>query len=303
MCMHQEVSFPSSDGVHTVYASQWTPDGEPVAVVQIVHGMAEYIDRYDDFARFLADNGVVVVGEDHLGHGKTARETVGFFAEEDGPRHVMNDIATLHAQTGARFAQKPYFLLGHSMGSFFARYAMILWPGAFSGVVLSGTGYVPPVAVKAARAYMGRMKRKHGARAASTLGFSMFNRQFAPVRTQADWISRDEAIVDAYVADPLCSIPTTYGMACDLLDVLAAIHDRQALQRMDTAMPVLLFSGEKDPVGMSGKGVRHIHKDYQRLGISDLQLTLYPEGRHEMLNEINRQQVYEDVLAWVKARC
>lgn len=300
MCRITDISYPSSDGVHTVYAREWAPEsGDAKAVVQIVHGMAEYIDRYDDFARFLARHGYIVVGEDHLGHGKTAKGDFGFFAEEDGGKKMTEDVHTLQVTTQARYPGLPFYLLGHSLGSFFARYQMITWPGSVDGVILSGTGHVPAAAVKALRPVIRRMTKKHGKRAASPMSFAMFNKKFAPNRTAADWITRDEAIVDAYVVDPLTQIPTTYGMASDLVPLAEVLVSSEGLKRMDKTTPVYLFSGDRDPVGGEGKGVMKTYNTFRTLDFEDVSFKLYPEGRHEMLNEINRDEVYTDVLAWL----
>lgn len=302
MCETRDISYPSSDGIHTIFAKEWLPkEGEQRAVLQIVHGMAEYVDRYNDFAMFLAKHGIIVVGEDHLGHGNTADGDFGFFAEQDGGKKMTEDIHTLQTATQARYPDLPFFLLGHSLGSFYARYQMITWPGSVDGVILSGTGNIPAIAVKVGRPVIKRMSKRHGKRAKSPMSFAMFNNKFAPTRTDADWISRDEGIVDAYVADPYSNVPTSYGMAEDLLQLAGTLVDKDALAKMDPATPVYLFSGDKDPVGGSGKGVKKTYEMFKAHGFSDISLKLYPDGRHEMLNELNRAEVYQDVLDWLNA--
>lgn len=305
MCVVREIPYPSADGIHTIFARQWAPaGGVPRAIVQIIHGMTEHVGRYDDFARFLAGQGMLAVGGDHLGHGRTVREgdAWGYFGDADGLRLVMEDIRSLGAQARARHPGIPHHLLGHSMGSFFARYHMLLWPGEADGVILSGTGDIPGPLVGIARKYICRRKRRLGAKAPLPVGLEVFNRRYAPARTEADWLTRDAAAVDAYLADPLCRVPTSYGMASDLLAMLGALADRRALRRMKPETPVYLFAGDRDPVGGSGRGVRRVHDTLRRHGLADVRMKLYPGGRHEMLNEINRDEVYRDVLAWLEEK-
>ena len=303
----QEFFFPSSDGSHQAFARLWLPEKStpPRGVVQIVHGVAEYVERYDHFARYLAVHGFLVCGEDHLGHGKTAAPDgkFGWFAPHGGWELVTADIHSLRQQMGERYPNIPYFLLGHSMGSFLTRTYLCRYPGTVDGAILSGTGQEPPLLVGFGKLLASLIALIFGSDHVSPLVHSLslgaYNRQFAPNRTSADWVSRDEKVVDTYMADPLCQFIPTVGMYRDMLGGLQYIASRRALSQMDPSTPVYLFSGDRDPVGTSGKGVRKVYGFFRDAGTADLQMKLYPEGRHEMLNELNRDQVYADVLSWL----
>ena len=298
--------FPSCDGIHHVFVRQWLPtSGEPRGVIQIVHGISEYIDRYTQAARFLADHGFVVVGSDHLGHGRTASgaEEYGFFCEKNGWHTVSGDVRRLRTLMGEKYPDLPYFILGHSMGSFLARTYLIDWPGTVTGAIISGTGQEPAFIVAAGLHLSNLICKISGPRTHSKLieqlAFGAYNKQFAPARTRADWISRDEEVVDAYVADPLCSFMPTAGMFRDMMEGLQYIAKKSNLKKMDPATPVLFISGDKDPVGQNGKTVMDVLSFFHQAGCDDTEIHLYTGGRHEMLNEINREEVYGDILTWL----
>ena len=307
MTISNTFRFPSCDGVHQIFARQWLPaQGQPKAVVQIVHGVSEYIDRYANLARFLADHGFAVVGGDHLGHGRTAlsSEEYGFFSDRSGWHTVSGDVRRLRTLMGEKYPALPYFMLGHSMGSFLARTYLIDWPGTLTGAILSGTGQEAPLMVKGGRILSDLVSRISGPRAHSKLveklSFGSYNKQFAPTRTRADWISRDNAVVDAYIADPLCEFLPTAGMFRDMMDGLQYIANKANLSKMDPATPVYIFSGGSDPVGGNGTGVQTVAGFFRNAGCEDLTVTLYPGGRHEMINEINRDEVFSDLLTWLE---
>ena len=306
MVSSQVFTFSSSDGVHAVSAVRWLPEGQPRAVVQLVHGISEHMGRYDGFARYLAEHGFAVVGHDHLGHGRTAADPseYGWFGEKDGWKYVVKDVRALRERTGAEFPGLPYFLLGHSMGSFVVRGYLLFWPGTVDGAILSGTGQEPPLTVAAGRVLSALLSRAKGTKAHSPLldGLSVgrYNKQFKPLRTSADWISRDEAVVDAYRADPLCRFLPTVGMYHDMMVGLQLLAKPENLRRMDPDTPLLFFSGDRDPVGANGAGVKKVAGWFRDAGVKDLTVTLYPGGRHAMRNEIDRDEVYADVLGWIE---
>ncbi|MCI8594828.1 MAG: alpha/beta hydrolase [Oscillospiraceae bacterium] len=302
----REFTYPSADGEHQIYATVWLPEGEPKAVVQIVHGVAEYVGRYADFAAFLNERGYVVCGEDHLGHGRTGAQDgkFGYFGKYDGWTLVTADIRTLRQRMGEEFSGLPYFLLGHSMGSFLTRTYLCRYPGEVSGAILSGTGQESAFLVSLGKAVASLVGHVRGmdkvSKLVNNLSLGAYNRKFAPNRTSADWISRDEAVVDAYLKDPYCTFMPTAGMYRDMLGGLQYIASRQALSRLDVDTSIGLFSGDADPVGGMGKGVEKVYEMYRKAGVRDLKLKLYPGGRHEIINETNKQEVYADMLAWLE---
>ena len=306
MANFKEFSYLSKDGQHRCAASLWTPEeGAPRAVVQIVHGVAEYAGRYDRFARYLADHGFAVCGEDHLGHGKTVDDNkYGYFGKKDGWTLVTADVRQLRVLMGEQFPGVPYFLLGHSMGSFLARTYLCQYPGTVDGCILSGTGQEKPALVAAGKAVASMICATRGPETVSKLidklSLGAYNDQFKPTRTTADWICRDEAVVDAYLQDPFCTFKPTAGMFRDMMGGLQYISSEKALSQMDPRTPVYLFSGDQDPVGSNGEGVKKVYGFFKDHGTADLTMKLYPGGRHEMLNEINRGEVYADVLAWLE---
>jgi alpha-beta hydrolase superfamily lysophospholipase len=307
MAKFSEFTFPSCDGAHEIVCSLWLPDeGHPKAVVQIVHGISEYVNRYDQLARYLAEKGYAVCGEDHLGHGRTAKQDskFGFFAAHDGWTLVTSDVRQLRQRMGEQYPGIPYFLLGHSMGSFLTRTYLCRYPGEVDGAILSGTGQEPPLIVGGGKLLASLLGRVHGPEYISPLVHSLalgaYNKQFAPNRTTADWITRDEAVVDAYMADPFCQIMPTVSLYRDMLGGLQYIASCRALSQMNPDTPVYIYSGDQDAVGANGAGVRKVHSFFRQYGTKDLTLKLYPDGRHEMHNELNREEVFADVLAWLE---
>ena len=304
--MLQTISYPSCDGVHTIHAVQWLPEGEPRGVIQIVHGVAEYVERYAPLAHYLTERGYVVCGEDHLGHGHTAAGQFGYFAPRGGWDLVARDIRQLRVLQGERHPGLPYVMLGHSMGSFLTRTYLIRWPGTLDGAVLSGTGQEPAPLVALGRLLAGGLCALRGPEYVSDLVYQLslgaYNRAFRPNRTTADWLSRDEGAVDANLRDPLCAFRPTVSMFRDMMTGLRFIARRDNLARMDRATPIYFLSGDRDPVGSMGAGVKKVAGMFRAAGCGDVTLKLYPGGRHEMFNEINRQEVMDDLLAWIQSR-
>lgn len=308
MSSTQEFYFPSSDGVHSVHVQEWLPDGQPRAVVQLVHGIAEHVSRYDHFARFLTAHGYYVCGDDHLGHGKTAStsEELGYTCERDGWIHMVDDLYALRRLTGEKYPGIPYLLLGHSMGSFLSRTYLIRYPGTVDACALSGTGQQAPALVSFGSLFAKLERARLGPHGRSgliqKLCFGAYNNQFKPVRTPNDWISRDKTVVDAYNADPFCQFWPTVTLFGDMMSGIKLIADPSNLAKMDKTTPVYFFAGAQDPVGDSGKGVQKAYRSFLDAGCQDVSIRLYPNGRHEILNELNREEVYADLLTWMEAK-
>ncbi len=287
-----------------IHCCQWVPEGKVRGVIQIVHGIAEYGARYDELARVFADHGFVVVAEDHMGHGGSISEEIpqGCFA--DGWLTAVSDTYRLLCMTKEEYPDVPYIIYGHSMGSFMTRTLLYTYPNAgLSAAVISGTGWMPPVILKTGRAVCGMEAKKKGEQNTSPLinklMFGSYNKGFENPRTPFDWLSRDEKEVDKYIADPLCGFDASIGLAREMLGGMLMNQDRKNLEKMPKDLPILFVSGEADPVGGNGKGVRQAYEAFNKIGMKDVTLKLYPEGRHEMHNEINRAELHADVLAFL----
>ena len=299
----RERRFPSATGLTDIRCRMWIPE-EPQSAMQITHGMAEHIDRYEDFATFLAENGVLVYGNDIAGHGKSIRDKaqLGFFGKENGWDAVVQDMRTLRDLVKAEYPALPYILFGHSMGSFLARTYAGRDGADFDAFIFSGTAGKNPV-LGIAKLIAKRNIRKTGGDKVDlllyNLSFGSYNKAFKPNRTEVDWLSRDEAMVDKYVADELCGFPFTSCAMLDLFNGLSEIGSEAWAARVPKR-PILVLSGASDPVGGNGKGVRQVHGWLQKTG-HDAELKLYEGGRHEMLNEVNRAEVYNDILLFINA--
>ncbi|MBR2053376.1 MAG: lysophospholipase [Clostridia bacterium] len=278
----------------------WTCEGKPKAVVQILHGMAEHIGRYERMAKALNEKGFVVVGRDHRGHGKDAVR-LGYFAEKDGWQRILQDAHDLMNQTKKAYPHTPYFLLGHSMGSFLAREFALQFSDELDGLILSGTGYYPKALTVAGKTVASLVRKTKPSKLVDKMAFSGNNKPFAPARTPFDWLSRDEKEVDKYVADPLCGFMFTGKAYADFFGGLCALTDEKRLAGMKKDLPVYFLSGDHDPVGQMGEGVKKVADDFRKAGMQDVTVKLYPDARHELFNETNRDEVDVDLSAWLEA--
>lgn len=299
--------YPSARDGCSIHALEWSPEGPPRGIVQLVHGISEHIGRYDETTRFLAEHGFLVCGGDHLGHGRTVSDgSYGFFAPENGWTLAARDIRALRKLEGARHPNLPYFLLGHSMGSFLTRTYLILWPGTVSGAVLMGTGQEPAPLVALGRLISALECRRLGPRGVSplvhALSLGAYNGRFRPNRTPSDWLSRDPAEVDAFLADPLCQPRPTVSLFRDMMRALQFIARRDQMARMDPSVPVCFLSGQEDPVGGMGRSVEKVVRMFRDAGCRDLSVRLYPGARHELFHEQNRREVWADLLNWLEGR-
>lgn len=298
------ITMEASDGAK-ISVRVWRID-TPKGIIQISHGMAEHVDRYDHFARTLNEEGFIVYGHDHRGHGKTAgdMENTGFFADEEGWNRVVQDLYEVTHLAKKENPDIPLFLFAHSMGSFIGRHYLSLHGNELKGVILSGTGGDPGFMGKIGMMIARSEKKKKGARTRSpkldNLSFGAFNKAFRPNRTDFDWLSRDPEQVDRYIADPYCGFICTAGFFVDLLEGLNTIHTKEMVERIPKNLPVMFMAGSMDPVGNQTKAVRKVADSYRQAGIRDVKEKYYEGGRHESLNEINRDQVAADIIAWIK---
>ena len=302
------LTFPSSDGIHHVAWTLWEPDRPVRAVVQLVHGVAEYIDRYHDLACFLAENGLAVAGDDHLGHGRTASDQseLGWFAEENGWKYLVEDEMRLGDILRDRFPGVPLILFGHSMGSFMARTMLIWRPDCCDACILSGTGHQPGPVCLSGKLIAGREIRRHGSKYRSAklqkLAFGSYLKRIDDPVGPNDWICADPAVVRRYDADPWCGYTATAGLMYDMMEGLRIIGALSSMRQMNKALPVLFIAGQEDPVGNYSKGVRHVAGQFRKAGMQDVTVKLYPDMRHEVLNEREKQTVWTDVLDWLERK-
>ena len=298
----EDIWFDSSNGTSRVAGFFYTcPSVPPRAVVQLSHGMCEYIGRYEEVAGYLARNGYAVAGNDHLGHGVTAAGEYGYFGP-DGARHILHDLHTMNQLARKRFPGLPVILLGHSMGSFFARLFAATYPDAIDALIISGTAGPNPAlmgGILLSRMLSRTKGEKHRSNVIQKMAFGSYLARIPHPNTPYDWITRDEEIVAAYAQDPRCTFIFTVNAFYEMFRTLRAVSSERWAQRLKKTTPVLMFSGDQDPVGSYGKGVCTVERMLRAAGVQDLTLLLYPGGRHEMLNETNRQDVYADLLAWL----
>ncbi len=301
-------TYRSADGLTEIHAVEWIPDGEVRGILQIVHGMQEYIERYADFARYMNEQGFLVTGNDHLGHGTSIRseEYYGYFAEKDGDRKVIADIRRLYRMTSEKYPDLPYFMLGHSMGSFLAREYIALYGSSLTGAVISGTawhGTAESLFGMGLCSVMAFFKGwRYRSKFVNDLAMGSYNKRIDPVRTPEDWLSRDEAVVDAYRADKRTRFMFTLQGYYTMFKVLLFISRRSNYGRTPADLPVFFIAGQEDPVGNYGSGPKRAAAHLQEAGVRDVTCRLYPQDRHEVLNELDRDVVYADTLQWILAR-
>ena len=305
--MSQMIDFtvPSTVPGRTLHAFRCVPEGEVKAVLQLSHGMVEFIDRYKPLAEYLAGRGILVTGHDHLGHGGSIRTKAdyGYFAEPDGNRAVLADLHAMTVRTKALYPGVPYFLLGHSMGSFFGRRFITHYGEWLDGAIFMGTGSQPePLlwlggTVVAAAAWLegrnGRNERLH------QLVLGSYNRYFEKGKTEHQWLSRVTEEDEKYEADPYCQFLFTDGAFVDFFQVMLDLKRKRGFDGIPKNLPILLISGEEDPVGEGGRGVRRAMEDLQETGCTNVAMQLYPGARHELFHEINREEVFGDIVDWV----
>ncbi len=299
-----QINIASATGLCKLHVRVWEPEGRPKAVLQIVHGMAEHIDRYDDFAGFFVRNGILVVGADIASHGKSRESggAKGYFGEKDGWSKLVEDIRALYRAIKQVYDDVPYFLFGHSMGSFLVRTYAARHGDDMDGFILCGTaGNNPalPVAKFIAKAEIKNKGATAQSKALNELSFGAYNKAFRPNRTEFDWLSVNEANVDGYVADEECGYVFTAGGFSDLFDGLAEIGAKDWAKKVPIK-PMLLIAGALDPVGAMGKGPREVEKSLTATG-HDVKLILYEGMRHEVHNENGKEQVYADILSFLEA--
>ena len=297
----------SKDSKNSLNTVIWETEKEPVGVLQIVHGMAEYIDRYDDFAKYMTEHGFNVIGHDHLGHGYSVSDErdYGFFAEENGDKIIIEDIHSVSQYAKEKWEELPNFILGHSMGSFCLRQYLTKYSNDVFGAIIMGTGWIPSAAALLGKTIATNTCKSKGSHTVNPLLIKLtlepYNKPFAPARTNCDWLSRDEKHVDLYVNDKLCGFDFTAGAYKDFFTVLEKIAKNKQLIGMRKSLPILITSGSVDPVG-GKKACEKLNAQYKRCGIDDVTLKLWENDRHEILNELDKSDVYDYICTWLNSK-
>ena len=294
-----------SCGAGLIRTRQWEPAEPPCGVVQLIHGIAEHVERYDGFASYLNTLGYLVVAQDHMGHGKSGGNALargyffgGWFAAADDTYQLLKD-------TMSKYPAMPYVLFGHSMGSFLARTILAKYPDSgISGCIICGTGWMPDAVLGMGKSTANMICKLCGeenpSKLLQSLMFGSYNKRVEHPRTSFDWLTRDAHMVDAYVSDPNCGFVASAGLARDMLTGMQYIQKPETLSQMNHDLPVLFVAGSDDPVGNYGVGVMDAVDEFKKAGMQNVSSKLYPLCRHEILNEINKDEVYQDIGIWIQ---
>ncbi len=296
-----EFKDPYGKSLHLI---TWMPNQKPVASVQILHGMAEHAERYNLFANALNKRGFVVYAHDHRGHGHTDSHQLGFIAESNGFSLMVENIKHIHEFIREQFHDIPIIMFGHSMGSFLLQRFFQVYDVEPDGIIYSGSSGKPPLMLHIGSILSSFLKWLYGAEAKSPLlerlSFGAYNKEFKPNRTYFDWLSRDNEMVDLYIDDPLCGFTCSTSFYHQLFNGLLTLHSQRTFADHNKNIPVLIVSGDNDPVSDMGKGIKNLEHLIRSSGVSSVDVQLYPGGRHEMLNETNRSEVIASVIDWIE---
>lgn len=305
MSQMTDFTLPSCVPGRTLHAFRCVPEGEVRAILQLSHGMVEFIDRYKPLAEYLAARGILVTGHDHLGHGGSIRTRAdyGYFAQPDGNRAVLDDLHAVTALTKQLHPGVPYFLLGHSMGSFYARQYLCEWGDELDGAIIMGTGFQPKALVATARALCRVLAVffgwEHRSKLVANLSFLGYNRGLEG-RTPQDWLNRDQAEVDKYRADERCMFTFTLNAYYSMFTGILRLYDPAVLAGIPKDLPLLFLAGDADPVGERTAGVRRAIQSLRDAGVGNIESKFYPGARHELLVETNKAEVFADIAGWLE---
>ncbi|WP_026651519.1 alpha/beta fold hydrolase [Butyrivibrio proteoclasticus] len=308
MVRKEELTYKSRDRQTMVHAIKWIPEGEPVAILQIIHGMQEFIDRYDEFATFLAEKGILVMGNDHLGHGGSVGgkgTTYGYFCKNDPATVLVRDAHRLKKMVQEEYPGIPVFILGHSFGSFVAREYITRYGTGIKGAIIQGTAFMPNGTIKSLSGLVNVLGvifgEKHRSDMVNNMAFKGYLKNIPNPRTKFDWLSHNEESIDKYIANPADNFVFTINGFKTMAEFLRRVQDTDKMEDIPKNLPILITAGKEDPVGDYGQApekLYHIYKD--QLQITDVELKLYDGMRHELQQEIDRSKVYEDQYAWLK---
>lgn len=298
------------DGIdkHSIFVVSWKPDKEEVkGIVQIVHGMAEHCLRYKAFAEFLSSKGYAVYAHDHRGHGLSIsdKENIGYFDDKEGFNKVVEETHMVTEFIKTKEMDKHILIFGHSMGSFITRKYIQIYDNDIVAAIISGTGnskgLVGEIGKLFAKIICKVKGDKYQSKLLNDMSFGSFNKQFNPARTDMDWLSRDNDQVDKYINDDVCGFLCSAKFYTDLLTGISMVSNKSNIKKTRDDLPILFISGGKDPVGDNGKGVRKVYDKYYCSGL-DAQIKLFEDARHEILNETNKEEVYDFVYNWLEKK-
>ena len=301
-----EYRYPSSDGKNTIYSEIYTPkSSSPRAVVQLAHGMIDYTGRYTALASFLAAHGIILAGNHHLGHGKSAasEDDLGYFADKNGYKYVLDDIYAFNKHLHKSYPDLPIFLLGHSMGSFISRLYVAKHPSTVSGLIIHGTGGpnslvgVGKTLAKLIKSFYGP---RHRSNMINNMAFGSYNKKYPKAEGHNAWLTRDLSKVATRDTDPFTSYKFTVSGYIDLFTFLAESNSKKWFKDYPKSMPTIIMSGDMDPVGNYGKGPRYVYKQLMINGAENVSCKIYEGARHELFNETNSDEVFVDILKWIE---
>ena len=306
--LRKEYKVPSKTGLADIFIRCWAPSDKPLGIVQIAHGMAEHGERYADFAAYLCSKGFAVFADDHIGHGKSVKtdNDLGYFGENGGWDAFVEDERAITELIKKEYPDTPVIFFGHSMGSFIAREYLRRYgdDDAVMGGVICGTSGKNPasaIAINLAAAIAKSKGSRHKSEFINKMAFGAYNKKFEGA-TAFDWLSSDKAQVEKYINDKYCGYLFTVAGYKDLFTILTVVSGKEWFKKMPKALPLLVISGEDDPVGNYGKGIKQVYNDLKLAGVKDVTLKLYPGLRHEILNERKNKTVYEDMAVWMLSK-
>ena len=307
MVRKEELTYKSRDRESTIHAIKWIPEEHPIAILQIIHGMQEFIDRYDEYATFLAEKGILVMGNDHLGHGGSvsANGTYGFFCKDDPATVLVRDVHRLKKMVQEEYPGVPVFILGHSFGSFVAREYITRYGTGICGAIIQGTAFMPSGKVKSMASLVNFMQFIMGSKYRSTIinnmGFKGYLKRIPNPRTKFDWLSHNEESIDKYIANPADNFIFTLNGFGTMAELLKRVQDVEKMEDIPKNLPILITAGKEDPVGDYGEAPQKLFSIYKnQLQIENVELKLYDGFRHELQQEIGRERVYNDQYEWIK---
>ncbi len=303
--MKKEFEFKSADGITDIHCVKWDVEN-PKAVLQVAHGMSEFIERYEGFAKYFNEKGIVVVGNDHIGHGSSIAKDKApmYFGGENSWGCVVDDLFTLYEKTKKEYPELPYYVFGLSLGSFLMRALIINYTEGIDGAILVGTSQASKLEIGLGKFMAERERKKYGddvtTDTINDLTFGTYNRKFSPTKTEMDWLCSNEDALNEFLADERRGKAFTVGLFRELLNVMSYTRDPKNIEKMNKSMPILIMSGEKDPVGSFTKNIKKLEEVYKKSGMKDITVNIYPGLRHDILNEVGKEKVFDDINEWME---